>query len=257
MTELLDELTELDRRHQAGSLSEHAYRRARERLIEDHAMTGGHGPAHGLRDREGARPKRRRRPERTGVDRTGVDRTGKKRPDEGYASRAPQRTGRNEPAVRRGGSPALDALLLLIVAVAFSEALAQMFGNGLPYHRIDGQLIYLPGPGLYALRALEAGGNLGGQMLLAVILTPCYLVIPWGTYRALSKPGGIGQLFAGYTIALRYMVVSAVVSFVYLAVINNYPIDPEQHLLVPGLIGIAILGTVLAVVILLRRLVSR
>lgn len=257
MTELLDELTELDRRHREGGLSEHAYRRARERLVEEHALTGGHEPAHGLRDRE--RGKKNRQPP---PDRTGVDRTGKKRPDEGDASRAPRQRDRSAPAVQRRGSPALEALLLLIVGVAFSEAVAQTavdlsIGIGLPFYRIDGQYIFLPGPGLYALRALEAGGTLDVQQLLAVLLTPCYLAIPWGAYRSLKTPGGIGQMFAGYAIAFRYILVAAIVAFVYLAVFENFPIDVYQHVAIPGLIGVAILGTVLAVVILLRRLVSR
>ena len=240
MTELLDALTELDRRHREGGLSESGFRRARERLLEDFAWSSGHEPAHGLRDGEASAPrkqesarKRRRR-----------------------KSRPPPAEPRDA-AVQRRGSPALDALLLLIVGVAFSEAAAQFFGNGLPYHRFGGQLVYLPGPGIYALRALETGGDLGGQMLLAVLLTPCYFVIPWGAYRALKKPGGVGQLFAGYTIALRYMVVSAAISFVYLAVLNDYPLNLEEHLAVPGLIGVAALGTPLALVILLRRLASR
>jgi hypothetical protein len=250
MTTFLEQLTALDNRQLQGGLSEYAYRRAKEQLLAIHADDIAVDDAARVQasvDREAEDDR--------DVAARGAVRAGRRRKAPANQKRQPNSTGSTAATV--GGSPALDALLLFVVAVAFSEFLAQALGNGLPFHRIGDQLIYLPGPAVYLANALEGGGLRDPQLLLAALLTPCYLVIPWGAYRALSKPGGIGQLVAGYTIALRYFVISGIVAYVNLAVFNDYALDVQTHLAIPALIGLVILGTVLALVILLRRLASR
>ena len=233
MDTFLLQLAEIDRQNQEGSLSEYAYRRAKERLIADYATRPGYEPAHGLRDHE-------HRPQKAEDKRQAPDRTA------GQQDRPPR--------PRAAGSPALDAFILFVVAIAFSELLAQGLGNGLPYHKLDGQLVYLPGPAIYVINALEGAGLSNPQIVLGALLMPCYLIVPWATYRSLSK--GSPPLFAGFTIAFRYILVSALVAYVQLALLSDYPIDIESHLAIPALIGWGILGVVFTAVLTLRRLIS-
>jgi hypothetical protein len=238
MNSLLPQLADIDRRNQEGSLSESGYRRAKERLLAEYAERPGHEVDHHMLDRSQTAPQSEARHEAASNRHKQKDR--------------PSR----DPAVD-AGSPALDALILFIVTVVFSELLAQGLGNGLPYHKFGSQLVFLPGTAMYVINALEGAGFNNPQIVLGALLIPCYLVVPWGAYRSLKKSGGVAQAFAGYTIAFRYLLVTGVVAYVQLALLSDYPINIETHLAIPALFGLAILGTVLALVILVRRLIAR
>lgn len=247
MATFLEQLAELDRRQIDGGLSEYGYRRAMDRLLTAHAA--GAGIEAGSMSYEGHDP--------TETDQEPAS-------DDGRSEKASPRPRRSKSsATARAGdrsaakSPALDALILFVVVVAFSELLAQGLGNGLPYHKIGGELVFLPGPGVYVINALQGGGLNNPQIILGALLVPCYLLVPWGAYRSLKKPGGAGQAFAGFSIAFRYIFVAGVIAYVQLALLSDYPIDIEAHLAIPALFGWGILGTVLALAILLRRLVTR
>ena len=239
MDTLLPQLAEIDRRNREGSLSEYGYRRAKERLIAEYAARPGHEVEHRLLDQGQAALQ---------------SKESRKTPRAGHKQ---QDRPSGDPAVRAAGSPALDALILFVVVVAFSELLAQGLGNGLPYHKVGGELVFLPGAGIYVINALQGGGLTSPQLILGALLMPCYLLVPWGAYRSFKKPGGAGQAFAGFSIAFRYLFVAGVVAYVQLALLSDYPIDIEAHLAIPALFGWGILGTVFALVILLRRLVAR